>query len=175
MDSRDVSFKALLLRTTVWAEMQARLILEKGRGLDEQETALARRAGVRYPGEVLLLVVASLPIPEENDLKEALREFALVKQDTKGLTIGYNIFLLQGWLSEALLAHQLVKVAQCEGCEGIPNFFTKYVSEILRYGYPNAPMEQEAITFARDFAGFASMRSKFHPLGQGWRLIRDLW
>jgi hypothetical protein len=148
MSVSDTSFEEIVLRTTVWAEMQARQILEKGCTLNEHGIELARRAGVQHPEEVLLLPVASLPIPEEADLKQATQEFGLLTPNTQGLTIGYNILLLQNCLSDALLAHQLVHVAQYENCEGIPGFFEKYLSELNKYGYLKAPMVQEALAFA---------------------------
>jgi hypothetical protein len=145
-------FDAILLRITVWAEMQARQVLEKGRPLNQEEIELARRVGVQYPEEVLLLAVATMPSSEEADLRQALQEFAIVTPNTKGLTIGYSIFLIQDCLSDALLARQLTHVAQCENCGSIPSFFEKYLSEVNEYGRGRAPMEVEATAFAaREF------------------------
>jgi hypothetical protein len=152
MDNLDTTLNQLILRITVWAELEARHVLEKGHKPNVQEMELARRAGIQCPEEVLLLIVPSLPVPEENDLKRALQRFCLVTPETKGLTIGYNVFLLRDAVSPMLLAHQFLKIAQYESCEGIPAFLKQYISEIRLYGYSHAPMEQEALRFASEFS-----------------------
>jgi hypothetical protein len=51
-----------------------------------------------------------------------------------------------------LVAHELMHVAQYERLGSIPAFLQQYLSEVNQYGYPAAPMEQEAIAFAeREF------------------------
>jgi hypothetical protein len=145
----DALFAQMLPRATAWAEMQARHILERGIGLSERGIEVARHAGVQHPERVRLLPVATIPIPEEADLRQAAQEFGLITQQTAGLTIGYGIFVLQNCSNDAkLVAHELMHVAQCENSGGIPGFLVKYLSEVNEYGYPEAPMEQQAIAFA---------------------------
>jgi len=44
-----------------------------------------------------------------------------------------------------LVAHELVHTAQYERCGSIAAFLRQYLHECLSIGYPDAPMEQEAI------------------------------
>jgi hypothetical protein len=150
MDNSDITLNGLLLRITVWAEMQARLVLESGQPLDERGIQLAARAGIQHPEEVLLLAVSEIPTSAEADLKRALEQFSIAGPNTAGLTIGYSILLRADSVTEAQLAHQLKRVAQFERCEGIPSFFEKYVSEVNEYGCAAAPLELEAVEFAAD-------------------------
>jgi hypothetical protein len=93
-------FETILLRITVWAEMQVRQVLEKGCPLHQEEIELARRVGVQYPEEVLLFAVATMPSSEEVGLRQALREFAIVTPHTKGLTVGYSPGAIRSKLAE---------------------------------------------------------------------------
>jgi hypothetical protein len=136
---------------TKWAETQARTIIEKGRSLSAVEFELALRLGVQHPEEILVLPVPAIPLPKEAFLKRAIEEFALITSSTKGFTVGYNIFLVTDSLTQSVMAHELVHVAQFEQLEGIPKFFQKYLLQIGEYGYANAPMEQDALAISAKF------------------------
>ena len=93
--------------------------------------------------------MSEIPLPHEADLRQAAQDFGLLTADTGGLTIGYGIFVLQRcWSNAKLVAHELMHVAQYEQCGGISGFVHKYLYEVNEYGYPAAPMEQDAIAFA---------------------------
>ncbi len=68
MNNSTTDLDHLILRITIWAEMQAQLVLKNGRPLDERGIQLADLAGVQYPAEVSLLTVSKLPTAEEADL-----------------------------------------------------------------------------------------------------------
>jgi hypothetical protein len=147
MNNSTKNLDQLVLRITIWAETQARLVLENGRPLDGFGFRMAIGAGVQHPEEVLLLTVSKMPTSEDVHLRQALEQFSIVTPSTKGLTIGYNVFLLQGSSSNRQLAHQLKHVVQFERCRGIPGFFEKYISEVNEYGSARAPLEAEALAF----------------------------
>jgi hypothetical protein len=141
----------LLPRATAWAAKQEQYI----RGHNEAlvlaplGVELARRAGVRQPTEVRLLPVPEIPLPGEADLSEAAQNVGLITAGTGALTIGYGVFVRQDCRSDGkLLAHELVHVAQYERHGGVARFLREYLAECNDRGYPNGPMEQEAIAFA---------------------------
>jgi hypothetical protein len=145
----DSLFVGMLPRATAWARTQARRILTQGVGLNERGIEIARRAGVQHPEQVRLLFVAAIPLPEEADLRQAAQNFGLITEETAGLTLGHGIFALERCRNDQkLVAHELKHVAQSESCGGFDGFLQKYLSEVNEYGYPEAPMEQEAIAFA---------------------------
>ena len=142
-------FAEMLPRAIAWAEMQARNILEHGVDLSPRGIDVARRAGVLHPERVRSLSVPAIPLPEEEDLRQAALGFNLIAPATAGLTLGYGIFFVERYRGDGpLVAHELKHVAQYESCGGFDGFLQKYLSEVNEYGYPAAQMEQEAIAFA---------------------------
>jgi ribulose-5-phosphate 4-epimerase/fuculose-1-phosphate aldolase len=141
----------MLPRAAAWAAAQEQLILRDSRSLIlvPQGQEIARRAGVSHPENVRLLAVPEIPLPAEADLRQAARQFDLITQDTAGLTIGHGIFVREQCLKDAkLVTHELMHVAQYERHGSILGFLARYLSECNEFGYPAAPMEQEAIAFA---------------------------
>jgi hypothetical protein len=141
----------LLPRATAWAEQKEQYIVRHhdAHSLESDDIAVARRAGVQHPERVRLLAVPEIPLPDEPDLKDAAQEVGLITRGTAGLTVGYGVFVQQDCLVGRLIAHELKHVAQFEECGSIAGFLRQYLAECNEYGYPNAPMEQEAIDFAR--------------------------
>ena len=150
-----------------WVEDQERLILEQGVALSEPELRIATRAGVLHPERVKLLAVTKTPLPEEKTLRRAARAFGFVSEMTDGLTAGYGFFLRESRRNDrALVAHELVHVAQFERFGGIHAFLAKYLREILENGYDAAPLELEAVAFQQSRAweqDDASQRSPGRP------------
>jgi len=144
-------FNLMLPRAAAWAQQQEKFTLRHSAALVliPEGQDIARRAGVQRPNAVRLLAVPELPLPDEADLREAARAFGLITLETAGLTIGHGIFVRQDCLNDAkLIAHELMHVAQYERHGSILAFLRQYLSEVNEYGYPAAPMEQEAIAFA---------------------------
>jgi len=144
-------FDQMLPRAAAWAQQQEQLVLANNQSLvlipDGQ--AVARRAGVMHPEAVRIIGVPEIPLPQEADLREAAVAFALITPRTEGLTIGHSIFIRQDCLQNPkLVAHELKHVEQYERYGSILAFLKQYLSEINKYGYPAAPLEQEAIAFA---------------------------
>lgn len=62
------------------------------------------------------------------------------------MSLRYGIFIRKEyWRDPYLLAHECVHTAQYERLGGFSNFLKAYLRECLEIGYPEAPMEQEAI------------------------------
>lgn len=144
-------FNHMLPRAAAWVQQQEQLVLahKKSLILIPEEQVIACRAGIARPEAVRILGVPDIPLPEEADLREAAVAFALITPDTAGLTIGHGIFVRLDCLrNPKLIAHELKHVEQYERYGSIPAFLQQYLSEVNQYGYPAAPMEQEAIAFA---------------------------
>lgn len=140
-------FEALLPLAAEWVIEMERQILSEGVPLSEKEIVDATGAGVQQPGRVRLLRVDSIPTPIHPQLKAAAEVIAFLTPATRGLTLQYGIFIRSDcWRDRALIVHELVHTAQYERLGGILPFLRKYLFECITTGYPESPMEQEAIT-----------------------------
>jgi len=144
-------FDQMLPRAATWAQQQEQLVLANHQSLIliPEGQALARRAGITQPQAVRIIGVPEIPLPEETDLRETAVAFKLITAGTEGLTIGHGIFIRQDCLKNPkLIAHELKHVEQYERYGSVLAFLKQYLSEVNKYGYPAAPLEQEAIAFA---------------------------
>jgi hypothetical protein len=147
-------FKRLLQIACVWAEEQERTILRDGVPLTVFQVADATRVGVAHPEMVRLLSVPGIPLPEHPIIRKAAEATQLITHRTAGLTMRYGIFIRSDcWGDRQLVVHELVHTSQYERLGGFQAFLQQYLYECVTIGYPEAPMEQEAITtVARLFA-----------------------
>ena len=142
-------FETLLPLAAKWATAVEKRILREGVPLSEQEIADARAVGVREPERVRLLALARVPMPGDLTLRTAAAAIQFLTPATCGLTLRYGIFVRSDcWGDRRLVAHELAHAAQYERLGGIELFLRQYLSECLTIGYPDAPMEQEAIAAA---------------------------
>jgi len=152
IDMNEVSpeeFEGLLLLASDWAADQEARILKEGEPLTESQLALARRVGVSRPQRVRLLRVEQIPRPSNPALVAAADATGLLSPYTTGLTIHYGIFIrADSWGDVRLLAHELVHIRQYERTGGIYPFLRQYLLECVTDGYPDAPMEKEAVQTA---------------------------
>ncbi len=140
-------FQQVLPLACVWAKDYETLILQRGQGLTPSQLNDARLAGVDSPERIRLLKVAHIPPPDDERLKYANDIVQLVTPATAGLTLNYGIFIRADcWTDRKLLVHEFVHTSQYERLGGIKEFLSNYLQECITYGYPQAPMEQEAIT-----------------------------
>ena len=124
-------------------------ILRDGAGLSGINTLDARRIGVNQPQRVKLLKVPEVPQPKHPALAQAIEATQLISPLTAGLTLRFGIFIRADcWDDRHLICHELVHTAQYERLGGFRPFLTQYLSECLTIGYPEAPLEQEAIITA---------------------------
>ena len=133
-----------------WAAGQELSICRSGLSLTEELLAIAKKVGVQCPDKIRIAVVNAVPTPAHPVLQTACATTGLITPNTIGLTLSYGIFIRQdeSW-SKRLFAHEFAHVAQYERLGGIKQFLSQYLAEVLQYGYPQAPMEQEAIRAER--------------------------
>jgi hypothetical protein len=139
-------FERLLPLAADWAAQQEQLILREGVPLNQLEMIDAKLIGVREPERVRLLPLDTVPTPTDPLLKAAAAAIHFLTPDTRGLTLQYAIFVRSDcWRDRALIAHELVHTSQYEQLGGILPFLDQYLFECVTIGYPEAPMEQEAL------------------------------
>ena len=142
-------FEKLIPLAAGWAAEQERLILRDGVPLNEEETADAEEIGVQDPDRVRLLSLDVVPTPQDPILRAAAAAIHFLTPETRGLTLQYAIFIRSDcWRNRSLIAHELVHTAQYERFGGILPFLDQYLFECITIGYPDAPLEQEAIEVA---------------------------
>ena len=147
MDILLEQFETLLPLASEWAERQEEHILARGTPLSDSELSDAGQIGVQQPERVRLLRVDSIPMPEHPALQVAAEITGLSTPHTAGQTLRHGIFIRSDcWGDRNLVVHELVHTAQYERLGGIEEFLRKYLYECITIGYPEAPMEQEAIT-----------------------------
>ena len=121
-------------------------MLRTGVPLLEQELADARAIGVAEPERVRLVQLDRVPFPTDPMLKAAATAIQFLTPKTCGLTLRYGIFVRSDcWRDRRLIAHELVHVMQYERLGGFLPFLRQYLFQCLTIGYPEAPLEQEAI------------------------------
>ena len=143
------SLPVLLPVVQAWAEKQEIIVLEAGAPLTESQLADARRAGVAHPEKIRIKFAHSIKPPKQLVLGVASQLTHILGPDTAGLTLRYGIFIrndCQNYrMHRELYLHEFVHVAQYERSGSIAAFLTSYLHECLVPGYPNGPLEQEAI------------------------------
>jgi hypothetical protein len=132
-----------------WAAQQERRVLCEGVRLSDIELADAKAIGVRNPERVRLLRVDSVPVPVHPMLQAAAASINFLTAAPRGLALDYGIFIRTDyWRDRDLIAHELVHTAQFQRLGGILPFLQTYIFQCATVGYPNAPLELEAIATA---------------------------
>jgi hypothetical protein len=146
MNSNLASLLPLLLPSAIaWAESQERRVLAEGMPLTVRGQELARSVGVGMPERIRVLVVSSLPLPDDPQLQAVALETGLLGPGMVGLTLGHGVFICRGHdMSRGLLSHELRHVHQYEAHGSIAQFLSVYLAQIAQYGYDNAPLEADA-------------------------------
>ena len=129
-----------------WAESQEADILKHGVPLSPDSFGDAQRIGVKFPEKVRLLKVLRIVGPEDPILRQAATKTKLITEQTIGLTLRYGILIRADcWYNRRLIAHECAHTAQYERLGSFQVFLAQYLRECIEFGYPEAPMEQEAI------------------------------
>jgi len=143
-------FISLIPKATEWAQNQELEILTYGVPLSTSQLEDARKVKIRYPEKIRLFRVSQIPLPEDQELKIAAQTIQLITPNTIGLTLRYGIFVRSDyWNSREVVVHELVHTLQYERFGGIQQFLNHYLIECVQFGYPQAPLEQEAINKAK--------------------------
>jgi hypothetical protein len=134
----------LLPRAIVWAELHSAEIQATGVSLNPSGLAIARAVGVVHAEHIRVSIVPSLPLPEDPELRDAALQSGLLGPTMVGVTLGYSIYLVKGYVSTRLLSHECRHVYQYETAGSIAAFLPTYLMQIARYGYEAAPLEVDA-------------------------------
>jgi hypothetical protein len=134
----------LLPRAIQWAEAEERRVLASGTSLTDAELTVARSVGVSRPERVRVELVDAIPTPSDPLLQTAISETGMFGPNTRGLTLGYAIFIHHDARSRRLLSHELRHVHQYECSGSVAAFLPVYLSQIIELGYENAPFEIDA-------------------------------
>ncbi len=144
-----LQFAELLPLAASWAQEQESYILQHGEPLTDQQLADAKSVPVNNPQKIRLLSVNDIPMPENEKLRQAAEGNGLLTTGTIGLTLRYGIYIKSDCRQDRnVIVHELAHVAQYERCGGILEFLQQYLYECITIGYPEAPMEQQAISTA---------------------------
>jgi hypothetical protein len=139
----------LLPLAVQWAADQERRVLCQGVRLSKVELSDAKSIGVRNPERVRLLRVDAVPVPAHPILRSAAASINFLTAAPRGLALDYGIFVrADHWRDRQLIAHELVHTAQFQRLGGILPFLQTYIFQCATVGYPNAPLELEAIETA---------------------------
>ena len=142
-------FAFLLPLASEWAEAKEKVVLKNGVPLSNSQIEDAKRVEVIHPERVRIFKVPQIPFPKHPVLKAATEATQLITPSTVGLTFRYGIFIHSNFIdNRRLIVHELVHTSQYEKLGGILPFLRRYFLELIKIGYPEAPMEQEAIRMA---------------------------
>lgn len=132
-----------------WVESEEESIIENGIPLTERQYEIAEQIGIINIDNIRLESVNKIPLPENQKLRQVAMSLNLITPDTWGLTLRYGIYIRNDMWSELrVVVHELFHTWQYEKLGGIEQFLIKYLGEVNEHGYPEAPMEQEAIRFS---------------------------
>lgn len=137
----------LLPLAVEWAETESARGQLRGRPLNHEGLALARKVGVVHPERVRVLAVHEMPVPTDPVLRDAGIAAGLIGPQFAGLTLGYTIFVREGDERIELLAHECRHVAQYESFGSIGAFLATHLRDVVRLGYWDSPLEQDARAF----------------------------
>ncbi|EIJ41338.1 hypothetical protein BegalDRAFT_0419 [Beggiatoa alba B18LD] len=134
----------LIPRVITWAEEVANQVAISGVALTATQIADAKIVGVQQPERIRLLIVDTIPLPEEAELHAAAQQIGFLSDNISGLTLGYAILIRSGYLNRTLLSHECRHVAQCEQAGSMDIFLSIYLTTVVLMGYENCPFEQDA-------------------------------
>ena len=139
-------FMNLLPIAVEWAKENEDIIVQEGVPLTKSQMIDARTLEISQADRIRLMKVKTIPMPNEPSLKAAAQETKLITPQTAGLTLRYGIFIRSDcWGDRWLIVHELVHTSQYEKLGGFSQFLKEYLHQCITIGYPEAPMEQEAI------------------------------
>lgn len=134
----------LLPKAIAWINGMEAQCLTCGRWLSPDQKLMARTVGVKDINRVRLLVVKNIPLPISWWLRVSGTLTRLFSRELAALTAGYGIWVRSDSISDELIMHELVHVAQYERLGGIDKFLERYLDELIEHGYADMPLEVEA-------------------------------
>lgn len=141
-------YEELLLKGCKWAKKQETLILRDGVPLSTDQKIDAYLVGIKDIEKVRLLKVDKIPNPEDPVLRKIMDEVGLLSLNAIGTAFRYGIYIRSdSWNNRKLVIHELTHTMQYERLGGFEPFLKEYILECMTVGYPNGPLEKEAIRF----------------------------
>jgi hypothetical protein len=134
----------LLPRAVAWAEARSAEVEATGTSLNDSGLSIARTVGVVRPERIRVGMVDRLPIPDDPELRAVSREAGLLGPGMVGLTLGYAIFIVNGYGTNRLFSHECRHVYQYESAGSIAAFLPLYLGQVAAHGYHDAPFEADA-------------------------------
>jgi len=134
----------LLPQAIEWMELRSAEILSRGKPLTAAGIRIARSVGVLDPERIRVELVESLPLPDDQMLRDVALQTGLIDPDMAGGTFGYGIYARKDQATNRLLAHECRHVFQYEVAGSIATFLPAYLKEIVENGYFECPLEVDA-------------------------------
>lgn len=134
----------LLPQAIEWVESCSVEILSKGTPLTAVGIKVARSVGVLNPEKIRVELVESLPLPDDQMLRDVALQAGLLGPDMAGITFGHGIYACTDRVKNSLIAHECRHVFQYETAGSIAAFLPRYLQEIVKYGYLESPYEMDA-------------------------------
>ena len=134
----------LLPQAIEWVESCSAEILSRGKPLTAAGIKVARSIGVLDPTKIRVELVESLPLPDEQMLRDVALQTGLLGPDMAGVTFGHGIYACRDHVTNTLLAHECRHVFQYEAAGSIAAFLPVYLQEIVEVGYFECHFEIDA-------------------------------
>ncbi len=134
----------LLPQAIEWMALCSEEILSRGKPLTAAGIRIARSVGVLDPERIRVELVESLPLPDDQMLRDVALQTGLIDPDMAGGTFGYGIYACKDQATNRLLAHECRHVFQYEVAGSIAAFLPAYLKEIVENGYFECPLEVDA-------------------------------
>ena len=134
----------LLPQAIEWVELRSAKILSSGWPLSAEGIDVARSVGVLDPKRIRVELVESLPLPDDQMLRDVGLQTGLIDPDMAGGTFGYGICACKDQVTNRLLAHECRHVFQYEVAGSIAAFLRAYLKEIVENGYSKCSFEVDA-------------------------------
>ncbi len=134
----------LLPQAIEWVESRSAEILARGKPLTAGGLKIARSVGVLDPARIRVELVESLPLPDDQMLRDVALQTGLLGPDMAGVTFGHGIYARKDHATNGLLAHECRHVFQYEAAGSITAFLPVYLQQIVKYGYFESPFEADA-------------------------------
>lgn len=139
----------ILPKAIRWAEERSEEILGNEAALNSEEVLIAQNVGVSQPELIRYLIIDELPLPEDEELKQAALATGLLGPTMIGLTLGHGIYFCNKAKTMRLLAHECRHVYQYERAGSISNYLPSYLQQVAMHGYDNAPYEIDARNYEK--------------------------
>ena len=146
MNLRLKFLEVLLPIAALWVKREEQKILRHGIPLSADGLIDAVKMGVAHPEKIRLMRVDRIPWLNGRLIRLISHAVPAVSANTVGLCLRYGIYVRERyWGNRQLIAHECVHTAQYERSGSISGFLRTYFTQCLESGYPDAPLEQEAI------------------------------